>query len=195
MLLDRLRAPDAQLVDGLATKTHDGNVIWHGEYILGVDDLVERATVLVVGFDMAAETDLDRLVRTADLPRVPVAQPFVGVLDLASVDDILLEEAIAVTHAVAVASYALVCHGVEEAGCQTAETAISQSGIGLLLLKLRKVDPKVLQALVDHVADPEVQQVVVEKPADEEFDREVVDALLSLFCHACLALRRDVACL
>ena len=134
VLLDRLCGPDAQLVDGLAGIAHNGDVIWDGQDVLRVHRAVERAAVLLKALDAATELDGHGLVLTTDLPGIAVGEPLVGGLDLAAVDDLLLKQAVAVTHAVAVAGNALGCHGIQEACGQTAQATVAQRRIGLLVL-------------------------------------------------------------
>ena len=134
VLLDRLGGPDAQLVDGLACIAHDGDVIRDGQDVLRVYRAVERAAVLLKALDAAAKLNGHGLVLTTDFPRIAVGEPLVGGLDLAAVDDLLLKQAVAVAHAVAVAGNALGCHGIQEARGQTTQATVAQGRIGLLVL-------------------------------------------------------------
>ena len=89
---------------------------------------------------------------------------------LGTVHDLLLEEAVAIAHAVAVASDALVRHGVEEAGGEAAQAAIAERRIGLVLLERVEVAPKLGQAVLHKVTDAKIQQVVIEQATDQELD-------------------------
>ena len=134
VLLDRLCGPDAQLVDSLAGIAHHGDVIRDGQDILRVHRAVERAAVLLKALYTATKLDGHGLVLTTDLPGIAVGEPLVGGLDLAAVNDLLLKQAVAVAHAVAVAGNALGCHGIKEACGQTAQATVAQRRIGLLVL-------------------------------------------------------------
>ena len=90
VLVDGLRAPDAKLVDGLASESHHRNVIGDCKDVLGVDYRVEGAVSLDVGFDMSSESDADGFVGATDLPGIAAGEPFIGNLDLAGIDDLLL---------------------------------------------------------------------------------------------------------
>ena len=180
MLLDRLGGPDAQLVDGLAGIAHDGDVIGDGQDVLSVHRAVERAAVLLKALNMTTKLNGHGLVLTTDLPGVAVGEPLVGGLHLAAVDDFLLKQTVAIAHAVAVASDALGCHGIQEARGQTAQATVAQSRIGLLVLDDGQVEAHVVERLGDHVAHAKVEQIVVEQAADQKLDREVVHALLAL---------------
>ena len=195
VLLDRLGSPDAQLVDSLAGIAHDGDVIRDGQDVLRVHRAVERAAVLLKALNMATKLNSHGLVLTADLPGIPVGEPLVGGLDLAAVDDLLLKQAIAVAHAVAVAGNALGCHGIQEACGQTAQATVAQSRIGLLVLDDGQVKAHVVERLGDHVAHAKVEQVVVEQAADQKLDREVVHALFALGRGAGVTLGGNSACL
>ena len=180
VLLDRLGGPDAQLVDGLAGIAHDGDVVGDGQDVLRVHRAIERAAVLLKALNMATKLDGHGLVLTTDLPGIAVGEPLVGGLDLAAVDDLLLKQAVAVTHAVAVAGNALGCHGIQEACGKTAQATVAQSRIGLLVLDDGQVKSHVVERLGDHVAHAKVEQVVVEQAANQKLDREVVRALFAL---------------
>ena len=193
VLLDRLSSPDAQLVDGLAGIANDGDVIGNGQDVLRVHRAVERAAVLLKALNAATKLDGHGLVLTTDLPGIAVGEPLVGGLDLAAVDDLLLKQAVAVAHAVTVASNALGCHGIQEARGQTAQATVAQCRIGLLVLDDGQVEAHVVERLGDHVAHAKVEQVVVEQAADQKLDREVVHALLALGGHAGVARGGDGA--
>ena len=180
MLLDRLGGPDAQLVDGLTGIAHHGDVIRDGQNVLRVHRAVERASVLLKALNMATKLNSHGLVLTSDLPGIPVGEPLVRGLDLAAVDDLLLKQAVAVAHAVAVAGDALGCHGIQEACGQTAQATVAQRRIGFLVLDDGKVEAHVVERLGDHVAHAKVEQVVIEQATDQKLDREVVHALLAL---------------
>ena len=188
VLLDRLGSPDAQLVDGLAGIAHDGDVVGNGQDVLRVHRAVERAAVLLKALNMATKLDGHGLVLTTDLPGIAVGEPLVGGLDLAAVDDLLLKQAVAVAHAVAVAGNALGCHGIQEACGQAAQATVAQSRIGLLVLDDGQIEAHVVERLGDHVAHAKVEQVVVEQAADQKLDREVVHALFALGGDAGVAL-------
>ena len=188
VLLDRLGGPDAQLVDGLAGIANDGDIVGDSQDVLRVHRAVERAAVLLKALNAATELDGHGLVLTTNLPGIAVGEPLVGCLHLAAVNDLLLKQAVAVAHAVAVSGNALGCHGIQETCGQTAQATIAQSRIGLLVLDDRQVEAHVVERLGDDVAHAKVEQVVVEQAADQKLDREVVHALLALGGGAGVAL-------
>ena len=195
VLLDWLCSPDAQFVDGLAGIAHDGDVVGDSQDVLRVHRAVERAAVLLIALNVATKLNGHGLVLTTDLPGIAVGEPLVGGLDLAAVDDLLLKQAVAVAHAVAIAGNALGCHGIQEARCQTAQATVAQRRIGLLVLDDGQVKAHVVERLGDHVAHAKVEQIVVEQAADQKLDREVVHALLALGGDAGVTLGGNGACL
>lgn len=66
-----------------------------------------------------------------ELPGVEV-QPVVGHFDLVAVDDLLLENTVAVAQAVAPGRVVERSQAVEETGSKTAEATVTESGIVLL---------------------------------------------------------------
>ncbi len=66
-------------------------------------------------------------------------------------------------------------HRVEEAGRQTAKTAIAQTRVRLLVKDLPPL--AAVKTPPDHRIEHEVQNVVAERAADEKLDRNVVDPL------------------
>ena len=137
---------------------------------------------------MATKLNGHGLVLATDLPGIAVGEPLVGGLDLAAVDDLLLKQAVAVAHAVAVAGNALGCHGIQKACGQTTQATVAQSRIGFLVLDDGQVEAHVVERLGDHVAHAKVEQIVVEQTTDQKLDREVVHALLALGCRTGVTL-------
>src|SRR3954453_14159451 len=72
-----------------------------------------------------------RFIRTFDIKRSAAGLPAVGLLVLVSVDDLLLEEAVLVINAVAEARHPERRERFEEAGGETAEAAVAESGVEL----------------------------------------------------------------
>ena len=85
------------------------------------------------------------------------------------------------------------CHGVEEAGCKTAQAAVTERRIGFLRLDGIQVAAHLLDGVGNHVAHAEVEQVVVEQAPNQEFDGEVVHALFAFSAVACICIGRDIA--
>lgn len=191
--VDGLCAPAAQFVHRLSAVADDRDVVGDGKDVLGVLNGIDQTVTFLTRDDVPAKADANRLVRALDLPWIALGEPLIGDFHLASVNDLLLEQAVAVAHAVTVARDALVCHGVEEAGGETAEAAVAERRVGLLALDLVEIAAHVGDGVGDEVADAEVEQVVVEQAPDEELDREIIDALLPFYAIALVGLGGDDA--
>ena len=85
-----------------------------------------------------------------------------------------MEQAVVVVQTYAVAGQAQSGQGVQKASGQTAQTAVAQGGLGLLLLDLGQSKAVFLQQGGHLVKDTQGQQVVAQQLADEELSREVV---------------------
>ena len=70
----------------------------------------------------------------------------------------------------------------EEAGRQTAEPAVAQTCVGLLVKNFPPLVSVLVEGLPDHRIEHEVHDVVAERAADEKLDRDVVDPLRILAC-------------
>src|SRR5438552_336788 len=80
------------------------------------------------------------LVRTSDLPRVGATKPVVGLLVLPTVRDGLPEHPVLVSEPVPHRRQLHRGHRVEKARGQTSESAIAQSGVGLLFEQAEPIE-------------------------------------------------------
>ena len=71
------------------------------------------------------------------------------------------------------------CDGVQEAGCQTAETAVSEGWLGLHLFDLAQGFAVGLQDGFYILVDAQIDQIVGEKLSDEKFSGDIVQLLFS----------------
>ena len=115
-----------------------------------------------------------------DLPRVAVAQPLVGALDLPAVDDLLLEDAELVADAVAERRDLERRQRIDEARGEPAEAAVAESRLVLLRQQLIEVEAELGDRLAHLVVDAEVQQVVAEVRSHQELGREIRDRARAL---------------
>src|SRR5262249_43973444 len=113
-----------------------------------------------VGVDAAVELHTEAVARSRDFPRVAVAEPAVRHLDLSSVDDPLMEDAVVVAKAVSVAGIAESRHRIEKAGGQSAETPVAEARIPLGLAEILETVTQVGQRLSARVAEAHGDQAV-----------------------------------
>ena len=135
---------------------------------------------------MAAELNGLDLVGTADLPDVAVFQPVVGNFDLIAVHDALTEQAVLVADGAAHGGQLKSGEGVEEAGSQTAEAAVAQTGLGLDLKDSVAVDTQLVQSSGIIFLVYQIDHIIMQGAAYKEFCAQIIDLLcaLALACAA-----------
>jgi len=169
--------PQTQLGNALsvvALNVHVGGNS-HDAVVVGVLDVVEA--VVPVLADLAVKTDLHGLIRVALEPDLAAGQPVVGALLLPAVHDLLLEDAVLIQDGVAGAADAGGGHTVQIAGSQTAQTAVAQACIGLLLKDGVDADIGVGQGLLCHLVQAQVQQAGLQAAAHQKLHAQVVHLL------------------
>ena len=177
--LDRLCLPQTQVADVLGLVADDRNVVRNR-----TDGLI-------------AELNQNRIRLGTDAPRIAEAGPVVRGLLLEAVLNVLLEQAVAVADAVAVERKILRCRRVQEAGCQTAQTAVAQRSV-LNLFQHAQAQAVLLEHCLNLIINAETYQIVVNCTSDQEFSGHIVcmtgsvmesQALLPIVrnaCHQCL---------
>ena len=195
VFLIRLGGPEAESIDRVSSVSHNGYVVRHGEDRVSALPGKPVFSVLLVPYNVTAEADDDCVFRLSDLPGVPVFKPVVGKLRLTAVHYILVEKAVTVADSVSVAVVSEGRERIDEAGGEPSETAVSETGIRLLLIELVEVLAHILKSGADYIGDAEIHQIVFEQPADKKLHREIID-LLCLFRAASLhRLSADASCL
>ena len=160
-----------------------------GDSPYGLIALLDKM-VLAVLIDLyvyiAAELDDLRVLRTAELKGIAVHKPVVGNLFLIAVLNFLLEHTIAVTDTAAVCRIAQGCQRIQEAGCQSSQTAISQSCVRLLILDHVQIAAQLLQSFLYFVIIGQVNQVIAKSTAHQKFHGHVIHDLRILLFHLLL---------
>mmetsp|Transcript_93814 Transcript_93814/g.195689 ORF Transcript_93814/g.195689 Transcript_93814/m.195689 type:complete len:706 (-) Transcript_93814:403-2520(-) len=177
-LLGRKGPPKSQVVGVVGVEARDGIVIGHGLNNLSADPSSSPGSSLVaILLALAAKSDRIGHVRTRDLPRDRLGKPIVGLLDLPAVDDVLLEDAIAVSDAIAPARERQSGHGVQEAGGQSAETSVAETGVGFEGVELLEFEAKAGQSILEGRLQIQVNQSILERTAQQVLGRQVVGPL------------------
>lgn len=128
--------------------------------------------------DVSVEPDRVGHIETGDLPRAFTVEPRVGRFQLlAGVAQQLLEDTVLVAQTVAPAWQVEGSHTVDVAGCQSTETAVTKTGIALLVEQVLEIETQLASRLLVGVTHAQVEDGVVERPAQQPLDREVVDSL------------------
>ena len=128
-VVDRLRAPEPERVDGLVV-ADDGEVVGNALHRLGRHPVPLLAAALGAALDMAAEVDVLRVLGTRHLPRIAVLEPVVRFLDLAAVHDLLAEDAVVVPEAIPHSGEVKGRHRVDVARGETPEAAVAKPCVG-----------------------------------------------------------------
>jgi len=120
---------------------------------------------------------LVEMLHAVDHPGAAVAAPVVGPLLLPAVDDDLVEQAVVVEDAVAVARDAEGGHGVHVAGGQTPQAAVAQAGVALLLGQVLKGVTQLGQHLPAPRLHAHINDVVHEEAAGQKLHGQIIDPL------------------
>ena len=131
--------------------------------------------------DMSAERYSLRIFGTRNLPRITVLKPVVGLLHLLAIDDLLAEDAVVVTDAVAHRRKVERGHRIEIACRETSQASIAKACISLKIAQVVPVDTVGTERITAKLIGFEVYDVVAEQTADEEFKRKVIYVLGILF--------------
>ena len=126
---------------------------------------------------MTGEIDGHRRLGVGELPRRAEPQPVVGLFNLAPVHEGLAEDAVLVANAVTDAGHRLGGQGVDEAGSQTPQAAVAQTGLDLLGAQVSQVQPALVHGLLGDLGQPTGQQGVVQLAAQQVFGRQVAHGL------------------
>mmetsp|Transcript_42557 Transcript_42557/g.106218 ORF Transcript_42557/g.106218 Transcript_42557/m.106218 type:complete len:307 (+) Transcript_42557:3078-3998(+) len=165
-LLAGTRFPESEVDGVVRVESRDGVVVRHGLHDLAARPAVPLATLVVlVSVHVTVEPHGVGDVGSLDFPWVGGDEPVVRVLHLTALDDLLLEDAVRVPDAVAPDGIVERGHGVEEAGSQTAQTAIAQRRVVLVLIQLLQVVSDVCECLLVVGLDVQIHQRVLHRPS------------------------------
>ena len=104
--------------------------------------------------------------------------PGVGLLLLAAPGELLMEQAVVIVQAHAVAGQVQRGDGVQKAGGQPAQAAVAQGGLGLVFLQRGEGAAHPVQQGAHLVEQAQGQQVVAQQLAHQEFGRKIVEFAL-----------------
>ena len=138
---------------------------------------------------IAAELDDLRVLGTTKLKGIAIGKPVIWNLFLIAVLNFLLKHTVAVTNTAAVCRIAQGCQRIQEAGCQSSQTAISQSCVRLLILNHVQITAKLLQGFLYFIIIGQVNQIITKRTAHQKFHGHVIHDLRILLFH--LLLGRD----
>ena len=156
---------------------------------------VSRDVEIVHGRGQVEAAEMHGVVAAGRLEEALAApgEPEVGHLCLLTPLEDLTEEAAVVRKAHAVRRQAQRREAVEEAGGQTAETAVAEGGLVLVFLQLGQALARRGEFVAHGVVQAQVDEVVGEELALQELGGDVVELLFALVVAAALGRRRGVA--
>ena len=127
--------------------------------------------------DLSVKAHLHGLVRMAFQPHAAAGQPVVGAFLLPAVHDLLLEDAVFVQDGIARAGDIVGGHTVQIARGQTAQAAVSQARVRLLLVDIVQLHAVIPQHLVRHAAQAQIEQAGLQAAAHQKFHAQVIHLL------------------
>ena len=177
-VLRRLGRPEPHVVDRARVVTRHRRVEGHRQDVLRVHPVEPQHALVVDDLDDApAELHRVEHLGTRELPGVALPEPVVRILHLIAPLDPLVEHAVLVADAVAVARQRERRHRIEEAGGQAPEAAVAERGVQLHLVDPVEIELEVRQRVATALVEPHVHQAVRQQAAGQELHREVVDPL------------------
>ena len=134
-----LRVPEAERIHRVIFCADHRHIVGHSQHCrIAFVHQLQRPVVLLPHISVAAKAYINRLIRLSILPCESVAQPTVRQLNLIAIDNFLFEKPIFIANTAPVRGKRQRCHRVNEAGGKPPETAVAQTGIRLLVVKLRQ---------------------------------------------------------
>ena len=175
--------PQAQGIDGIIIIADDGIVIGHRHngFIVFMDHLI-AALAIGNGTHMAAKFYFHRIFAALQAPGIAVFQPVIGILLLFAVFiNALLEDAVAVADAAAVSGHGQGGQGFQEAGRQTAQAPVAQTGVRLCVFHHIEINIQFLQRPFHLIKHFQIDEGVAEETAHQKFHGKVVNHLHVFF--------------
>jgi hypothetical protein len=174
--LGRLGTPQAQQINRIHVVAEDRGIDGHP-----AKDLVRHpahaaeALLIDIAFGAAANADVIVDVRPPYLPRIAVAQPGIGGLDLLAVADQLVEDAVLVADAIADRRNLQRSQRVHETRRQPPQSAVAQPRLLLVADEAVEIDIQAGQRLARGLGNPEIEQVVAHERTGQVFGGQITN--------------------
>src|SRR6516165_5977863 len=171
---DRLSLPEPKQIAGADPVTQDGSVVR-----LALDDAVRdparpmMALVVYPWFSVPSKTNVVDDLGPADFPWITETQPFIGRLDLPTFLNRLFEDSEFVPDTVTDRRYLKRSQRIHVTGREPAQSAVSKTGLLLLLNQGVKVVTEFDQRLTRLIRDAEVEQIECKMGARKIFRRKI----------------------
>ena len=129
-----------------------------------------------------------------NLPGIAVLQPFLGLLRLVAVLDVLFENPEIVAQAIADRGQVQGGDRVQKAGGEAAEAAVAQPCVDLVFPEILPIEPLLGHRSAANVLHLQIDDVVAHHAPDQELERQVVDPLDVLLVMGCwVAIHRSTS--
>lgn len=112
----------------------------------------------------------------SDLPRIAQLQPFIRLLHLIAVHDLLVEDAEVVAETIADRRQAQRGHGIEKTGGQTTQAAIAEARVHFTVSQGLIVQAQFRHGVAAATFQLQVDDVISEQAANQELERKIIDA-------------------
>ena len=179
----RLCIPDTECIHNAVSVSYDRHII--GNRLNRLIPLLHKmlpAVLVCLYIYIAAEFHDLGVLRAAQLKRVAVRKPVVRHFHLISVTDLLLEHTVAVADAASVCRISECGKGIQEAGCQSAQSTIAQCRIRLLILDHIQIDTQLLERFPDLLISLQIYHVIAKRTAHQKLHGHIVyDLDISFF--------------
>src|SRR5208337_1524124 len=136
-----LGRPQPEGVHGPAAVAHNREIIRDADDAFGVQPVPFRTLWPGSCLDPAFELDLERELGMRDLPWVAVLEPFLGLLHLVAVLDVLLEDPEIVAQPIADRGKVQGGNGIQKTRGEPAEAAIAEARIDLVFPQILPTSP------------------------------------------------------
>ena len=138
----------------------------HNCVVVDVGDVV--VLVVPVFLKVALEVNVDSELGLGNEPYRTAGEPVIGELCLPAVLELLLEDAVFIADRVSHSREACCSETVEVAGCETSETAVSETCIGLVLIYLIEVYIVLLEHSLNVICELKVVETCFEGASHKE---------------------------
>ena len=125
--------------------------------------------LIPVFLKLAVEVDFDGLVSLGNEPALAAWEPVVGKLCLPAVLDLLLEDTVLVADGVAHCGIAVGCKTVKVAGSKSAETAVSETCIRLIIVDTLDVNVPLFEDILNHIVYFQIVKACLKGTAHKKF--------------------------
>ena len=174
--------PQTQCVYGVVTIADDRIVIGDGCNGLEVF-MYHFVAAFVVSHCayIAAEFYFYGIFISLDAPGIAVFQPVIGCFHLIAVFDTLFENAVVVADTAAICRQRQCRQGFQEAGSQTAQTTVPQTGVGFCVFYHVIIDAQLFKYCFYIIEHFQIDESIAEEATHQKFHRQVINYFYVFF--------------